>query len=183
MAEEVVTELRCAYHPDRSTVLRCNRCDKPICVECGVRTPVGVRCRDCVRSQQSIYYTGRSYDLVIGTVVAFVAGGIAGALAAPLLGMIGFFRLILALVGGPALGGAIAEIVRRSVGRRRARHLRALAAVALALGMLFGAFALLLLAAFSDPRMLTRLLPLLISRFDVLILAALAATTLYARLV
>lgn len=29
------------------TGLRCSRCGKPICPECAVRTPVGMRCPDC----------------------------------------------------------------------------------------------------------------------------------------
>lgn len=40
-------EVRCAYHPDTETLLRCSRCGKPICPKCGIRTPVGMRCPDC----------------------------------------------------------------------------------------------------------------------------------------
>ncbi len=39
----------CANHPERETGLRCNRCGKPICSQCAVQTPVGYRCRECVR--------------------------------------------------------------------------------------------------------------------------------------
>ena len=35
--------LTCANHPDRETLLRCNKCGKPICISCAVRTPVGYR--------------------------------------------------------------------------------------------------------------------------------------------
>ena len=40
-------DVRCSYHPDTVTRLRCSRCGKPICPRCGVRTPVGLRCPDC----------------------------------------------------------------------------------------------------------------------------------------
>ncbi|MCC6705340.1 MAG: hypothetical protein IT334_10720, partial [Thermomicrobiales bacterium] len=31
-------DVRCSYHPDTLTRLRCSRCGKPICPRCGVRT-------------------------------------------------------------------------------------------------------------------------------------------------
>ena len=40
-------EVRCSYHPNTLTRLRCSRCGKPICPQCAVRTPVGLRCPDC----------------------------------------------------------------------------------------------------------------------------------------
>src|SRR5918998_6686415 len=40
-------QVRCTYHPNVMTGLRCSRCGKPICPRCGVRTPVGLRCPDC----------------------------------------------------------------------------------------------------------------------------------------
>ncbi len=40
-------QVPCSYHPNVLTGLRCNRCGKPICPQCAVRTPVGMRCPDC----------------------------------------------------------------------------------------------------------------------------------------
>ena len=40
-------QVPCSYHPNVMTGLRCNRCGKPICPQCAVRTPVGMRCPDC----------------------------------------------------------------------------------------------------------------------------------------
>lgn len=40
-------QVPCSYHPKVMTGLRCNRCGKPICPQCAVRTPVGFRCPDC----------------------------------------------------------------------------------------------------------------------------------------
>ncbi len=39
----------CYRHPDRPTLIRCQRCRRPACPECTVPAPVGVQCVDCVR--------------------------------------------------------------------------------------------------------------------------------------
>lgn len=40
-------QVPCSYHPKTLTGLRCTRCGKPICPQCAVRSPVGLRCPDC----------------------------------------------------------------------------------------------------------------------------------------
>jgi hypothetical protein len=174
MTEDSVPILHCANHPNRETVLRCNRCDKPICVQCSVQTPVGFRCKECVRGQQAIYFNAKSTDLVIAGVVGLVLGGILGIVAYFVLGMIGWFRLLLAFLAGPAAGGLIAEAVRFSVRRRRARYLGLITAIACVIGALSGGILLGLLGPLPIFAFLIRL--------DVLLLAGLAASTIYARL-
>ena len=49
--------LTCYNHPNRETVLRCNRCEQPICVQCAVKTPTGYRCKQCVKTQQKVFVT------------------------------------------------------------------------------------------------------------------------------
>lgn len=107
--------LVCANHPDRATTLRCNRCDKPICTSCAVRTPVGYRCRECIRGQQATFETATPIQLAVAGIVAAIGAG----LAVALLGRIGFFGLLLA----PLAGGGLAEVVRWSVRRSRSRRL------------------------------------------------------------
>jgi tetratricopeptide (TPR) repeat protein len=111
------TVLYCANHPNVETMLRCNRCGKPICTRCAVQTPVGYRCKQCVGQQQAAFYSGGVADYVIGGVIALLLGGVASFLMA----MLGawFFALIL----GPTVGVAIAEVVRFAVRRRRSRYL------------------------------------------------------------
>lgn len=179
MVEQVPETLYCAYHPNRETLLRCNRCDKPICTDCAIRTPVGFRCRDCVRGQQAVYYNAQTADLPIAAVVAFVSAAVLGVLAYLLLGALGFFRLILAIFVGPTAGGLIAEAVRRAVGRRRARGMNWVAVGAAVAGMFFGSLILLVLLAGGFD---ARILRLLIQRWDLLIFVGLAASTIYARL-
>lgn len=139
--------LFCANHPSVETMLRCNRCSKPICARCAMRTPVGYRCRQCMGQQQAVYYTGGPADYVLGGVLALVLGG----LACYLLWLLGawFFALIL----GPTIGIGIAEAVRFAVRRRRSHYLW----LAVAAGILLGAVPVLLLslASFNLWRLLT----------------------------
>lgn len=116
----------CANHPNRETGLRCNRCGKPICSECAVRTPVGYRCRECVRGQQRIFDTTLRRDYIAAAVIAAIGTGI----GVGLLGFLGIFGLFLA----PILGGGLAEVVRWSVGRRRSRRLPLVAVLGGAVG-------------------------------------------------
>jgi hypothetical protein len=120
------TPLHCANHPNRETFLRCNRCDKPICVECAVQTPTGYRCRECVRSQQKTFDTAKPQDYVF----AFLIAGILSYIGSLLVGFVGFFSLFLA----PGVGWIIAEAVRKSTGRRRSKPLFRLAGGGAALG-------------------------------------------------
>lgn len=120
--------LYCANHPTIETSLRCNKCNKPICSRCAVLTPVGYRCKECLRGQQQIFETAVWYDYLVAGALAAVLGGLAGALLVNL----GWFTIFLA----PLAGGAIAEIVRVAVRRRRGRNLYLAAAGAFVLGCL-----------------------------------------------
>ncbi len=109
--------LYCANHPNVETMLRCNRCGKPICTRCAVQTPVGYRCKQCVAGQQAVFYTGGVPDYAIGAVIALVLGG----LATFLMSMLGYW--LFALILGAPVGIGIAEVVRLAVRRRRSRYL------------------------------------------------------------
>ncbi|MDR7444454.1 MAG: B-box zinc finger protein [Armatimonadota bacterium] len=43
-----MSEIRCAYHPDRPALYYCTRCGRAICPGCVVRTASGNLCRPCV---------------------------------------------------------------------------------------------------------------------------------------
>jgi hypothetical protein len=120
--------LFCANHPTVETMLRCNRCGKPICTRCAVRTPVGYRCRECVGRQQAVFYTGNVGDYAIGAVLALLLGG----MATYLMSMLGFW--FFALILGAPVGIAIAEAVRFGVRRRRSRYLWLVVAAGILVG-------------------------------------------------
>jgi len=136
-----VTEaaLVCANHPGRETSLRCNRCDKPICVDCALQTPVGYRCRECVRDQQETFETASNLQVGLAAVIAWFGA----AIAVGILSFLGFFGLILA----PVAGGGIAELVRLSMRGGRSRNLAMAAAVGAGLGVL--AYGLIRIAPFG----------------------------------
>ncbi|UCF60169.1 MAG: hypothetical protein JSV37_10420 [Anaerolineaceae bacterium] len=118
----------CANHPHRETTLRCNRCEKPICPQCAVHTPVGYRCKECVRRQQKEFETTRQIDYPIAGLISAVALGV----AMYLLGFLGWWGIFIA----PVVGGGVADIVHRAVGRRRSRYLPLAAVIGGALGIL-----------------------------------------------
>ncbi len=134
--------LYCANHPETETTLRCNRCGKPVCVRCVELTEVGYRCKECIREQQNVFFTAETRDYFVLAIVSFVLAALATPIIELLLGILGlFFGIILAVFLGPAVGGAAATIIRRSVGRRRGRYMGAVAVVAIILGVGFGLIA------------------------------------------
>ncbi len=128
----------CANHPDTETLLRCNRCNKPICLKCAVLTDVGYRCKECIRGVQAAYFNAVPADNLIAFGVAVVVTALAAPIAGLLLRITGFFGLILALLLGGGAGSALAQIIRRAIGRRRGRYLRFFALGGIILGVLFG---------------------------------------------
>lgn len=175
---------RCANHPDRETLLRCNRCEKPICLDCAVLTEVGYRCKECVRGQQAIYYNATRYDVPVATAVAVMLGAVLGVVGYIFLGAFGWFSFLVAFLGGPAAGGLIAEAIRRAVRKRRARRMRLAATVATVVGVFLGG-----LLFYLGPGLLVGgsfnagawLFPAIFFRLDMLLLTGLAASTVYAR--
>ncbi len=118
--------LYCVNHPTRETLLRCNKCNRPICLDCAVQTPVGYRCRDCVRQQQAGFYNIQAKDYVAAGVVSPVLG-FAGAV---LTGTVGWLTLFLA----PVVGSLIAEAVQWAARRRRGRYLWLVCSAGIVLG-------------------------------------------------
>ena len=116
----------CANHPNRQTYLRCNRCNKPICNECAILTPIGYRCKECVRGQQRVFETAQAIDYVFAGGIALVLSFL-GSYIVPVMQ---FFTIFVA----PIVGMIAAEIIRRAVTRRRSRLLYQLAAAGAVVG-------------------------------------------------
>lgn len=130
--------MHCANHPDVETLLRCNRCDKPICVKCAVQTPVGYRCKECVREQQKKYFNAVTGDNLIALGVALGVTLVATPFVSLVLSLSWWFSLIIAFLAGSAAGSALAQIIRRAVGRRRGEYLRWFALAGIIIGFLLG---------------------------------------------
>ena len=126
----------CVNHPETETLLRCNRCGKPICLKCSVLTDVGYRCKECIRGVQDSYYNANPADNWIALAVSFVIALIATPILGLLLGRFGFLGIIIAFLMGSGAGGTLAQIIRRSVGKRRGRNLRYFAMAGFAFGVL-----------------------------------------------
>ncbi len=125
----------CANHPGVETTLRCNKCGKPICAKCAVRTPTGYRCKECVRGQQKVFATAEWYDYLLGFVTAGVLGFLASLLASLISGL-SFIGWILIVIGSPTAAMVIAEAVRFVTRRHRSRPLFITIAAAVVLSAL-----------------------------------------------
>jgi hypothetical protein len=135
MTETTTETLYCYVHPNRETALRCNNCNRPICAACAVRTPIGYRCRECVKGQQKAFDTSEWYDYITGFIVAALLSGVASFLVT-FIGGIGFFGWFLIAAGAPSAAVAIAEGVRLVTGKRRSRPLFLTVAAGVVVGAL-----------------------------------------------
>jgi hypothetical protein len=132
LSETSETATYCAVHPDRETGLRCNKCDRYMCAECAVQTPVGYRCKQCVRQTEDKFFNASQmdYGIIFGVCGALSA---VGTFAASLIGFIWIIIFFLSV----SVGGAISEAAIRATGRRRGRY----SAEAAAAGVIAGALA------------------------------------------
>lgn len=126
------TALYCANHPNSETLLRCSKCGKPICGRCGIRTPVGIRCRECAQLRRPPPYVLRPWHYLLAAVVALPVSFAAG-LVMQRVGILFAFFL------GAAVGGLIAEIVYRAAGGKRGRPLALLVSGCIIAGALASA--------------------------------------------
>jgi hypothetical protein len=121
-------KLFCVFHPDRETLLRCSRCNRPICTSCARQTPTGYRCKECINAQQKVFETALWTDYLVASVIAVILAFI-GSLAAS---FIRFFVILIA----PIFGFLISEAVRWGVRKRRSKWLFLVSASATVVGSL-----------------------------------------------
>ena len=127
----------CVNHPDRETLLRCNKCGKPICPECAIRHPVGLRCRECAQLRRI-----PTYDLSPRHYTLALAAGLPSATVGVILGGI-FSRFIwIPLIGGLVIAFAVglltAEAISRATGYKRGVGLQVVAAICVVFGYFIG---------------------------------------------
>src|SRR6188768_91474 len=129
MAEQAEQLTYCEVHPDRETSLRCNKCGRLMCPDCAVPTPVGYRCKQCVRQHDDKFFSASQNDYVIIAAVC----GIVSAIAAAIVLQIGIPSLFLIFIAIP-LGGGISELGLRLTQRRRGRQSANIAAASVVIG-------------------------------------------------
>ncbi len=121
---------------EEQITLRCSKCGKPITPKEAVQTPIGYRCRECVRNQQKVFDTSKPLDYVWGFLIAAVLSLIGSFIT----DWIGFFTFLLS----PAIGVGIAEAVRFIIKKRRSKRLFKLVAA----GVILGGLPLILVKGF-----------------------------------
>jgi hypothetical protein len=110
------TSLTCTFHPKRETQLRCNRCDRPICIKCANHTPTGYRCSECIRSQQKIFITTKWFDYLIAIVIT----GVISFLGSQLSFLRGFYTILIAM----GAGFLVVWAVKKAINNRRSPLLK-----------------------------------------------------------
>jgi hypothetical protein len=135
-ASDASETLRCARHPHTETVLRCGRCDTPICPQCMVMSPVGARCPSCAQVKRFALMLKPievARAIAFGLVVAAVGSVIATLI--PFLGPLFGFAIV---------GFAVGEVVSIGGNRKRVPALAPIAVGCLLIGYVLG-FAILLM--------------------------------------
>ena len=154
--EEDTFDLVCYRHPDRQTGLRCYSCDKPICSECAVKTPVGYSCPDCIREKEDLFFNSKPTDYIVAPLVAFPLSLIAGYLLTLFGG--GFFMFFIVFFVGGLIGGFIGRVAKRAVGNRRGRYLPHTVGAMVILGVAIPSLPILLAIVFGNPGAIIALL-------------------------
>lgn len=127
--------LRCARHPNTETVLRCGKCETPICPRCLISTPVGARCPTCARVRRfAVLLKPAELARAVGYGIAASAVGTVILTFIPLLGLLGY----------AALGFLVGEAVSVGANRKRVRELAPTAVACLFLGFELGIVGFLL---------------------------------------
>jgi membrane associated rhomboid family serine protease len=89
----------CYRHPDERTGVRCNRCERPICVSCMHQAAVGFQCPECVQAgRESVRQPTTRYG-----------GQLFGDTALVTKALIGVNALVFLLGMGFALGGSFVD--------------------------------------------------------------------------
>jgi len=154
VVEDETPTLRCARHPGTETVLRCGRCETPICPRCMVETPVGARCPSCAGVKRF-----RSF-LKPAELVRAVGYGIAvGAIGTVLYTLVPFLG---PLISFAIVGFGVGQVVSIGANRKRARELAPIAVACLFVGYEIGLVARFATETSFDPGLL--LLPVLALR-------------------
>jgi hypothetical protein len=129
---------RCVNHRSVETLVSCSNCGDPICPDCMVPVPVGIKCRNCARMPRTARVRlkpDRAARAIGAALAVVIVGGIG--LASLAATPFGFFGFLIAYGVGRGTG----ELVLRAAGRFRGQATGAIAALG-ALGAYLAPFLL-----------------------------------------
>jgi hypothetical protein len=97
----------CYRHPGRETAVSCSNCERPICPDCMVYSPVGIKCPECARQPRSALVRLRPQRVARAVLTAIALGALMG-VGIVFLQQVGlFFALILGWLIGIGMGEAV----------------------------------------------------------------------------
>ncbi len=137
-------ELTCYRHPERYTSLRCYNCNRPICISCANKTPVGYICPECQRTAEDAFFNSKPVDYLMAAAVSFPISLLAGYLITAFGSRAGIFFFVIIIFIAGAVGGFIGRITKRAIGGRRGRYLPILVVAMMILGVFIPALPILL---------------------------------------
>jgi hypothetical protein len=145
---EAGPEMVCYRHPKRETSLRCYSCERYICSQCAIKTPVGYRCPVCVREAEDVFFNANALDYVVAPIVALPLSVMAGFLVLSLGS--GFLMILIIFFLAGLIGGFIGRAAKWAVGRRRGRYLAHIVAACVAMGVIIPGLDMVVRVIFSD---------------------------------
>ncbi len=162
----------CYRHPARETWVSCGRCGKPLCPDCMVHGPVGIRCRECLLPQ------GQGSGLVDTSKLSttlLIAGGITLGMSV-LLVLVGIPWISFAIGPNLLLSGLVGGLVGWVIRKRSGSWNRLTLLWALSLAALAPLLAAVVLTVYAGIQF--QLFPPAILLFDIRVLAAIGASLL-----
>ncbi|MBK6711726.1 MAG: hypothetical protein IPG51_15545 [Chloroflexi bacterium] len=134
--------LYCYRHPERDTSLRCYSCNKPICIDCANKTPVGYICPECLYNLEEKFFSATKIDYLLASVVSFILSLLAGFVVVNFGG--GFFWVLIVLFVAGGVGAFVAKLTYRVIGGRRGRYIPHIVATMVIVGVVIPAFPMLI---------------------------------------
>ena len=130
MGEQGAGATYCPRHKDTPTNLSCGRCETPVCPQCMVHAPVGVRCPDCGKPPTLPQFEV-STPLVLRAVGASLVVSVAGGFA---LWFVLDFGIFFYLIASAGFGYVVSEVTSYSASRKRGPALATVATIGIVVG-------------------------------------------------